>query len=72
VIGFFSLHLLLESAQLTIFSPKAWENKLMAVPAWGMFADGGVSSGGKWRLLLETPQGEVDGTALSLQPLPHI
>jgi len=25
-----------------------------------------------WRLLLETPEGEVDGTDLSLQPLPHI
>ena len=72
VVGFFSLYLLLESARLTIFNPKAWENKLMAVPARRMFADGGVSSGGKWRLLLETPQGEVDGTDLSLQPLPHI
>ena len=71
-IGFFSLYLLLESARLTIFNPKAWENKLMVVPAWRMFADGGVSSGGKWRLFLETPQGEVDGTALSLQTLPHI
>jgi hypothetical protein len=71
-IGFFSFYLLLESARLTIFNPKAWENKLMVVPAWRMFADGGVSSGGKWRLFLETPQGEVDGTALSLQTLPHI
>ena len=72
VIGFFSLYLLSESARLTIFNPKTWENKIMVVPAWRMFADGGVSSGGKWRLLLETPQGEVDGTDLSLQPLPHI
>jgi hypothetical protein len=72
VVGFFSLYLLLESARLTISNPLPWENKLMVVPAWRMFADGGVSSGGKWRLLLETPQGEVDGTALSLQPLPRI
>ena len=37
-----------------------------------MFADGGISSGGKWRLILETPQGQVDATDISLQLLPHL
>ena len=46
------------------------ENKLMVVPAWRMFADGGVTSGGKWKLVLETPQGEVDATDISLALLP--
>ena len=44
----------------------------MIVPAWKMFADGGVAAGGKWRLILSTPAGDVDATDLSLQFLPHI
>jgi hypothetical protein len=72
VICFFSLWLLLESTRLTVSSPMPWENKLMAVPAWRMFADGGKWAGGKWRLILETPQGEVDATDIACQPLPHL
>jgi hypothetical protein len=37
-----------------------------------LFADGGVSADGKWRLILATPQGEVDATDISLQMLPHL
>lgn len=69
---FFSVWLLLESTRLTISSPMPWENKLMVVPAWRMFADGGTSAGGKWRLILLTPQGEVDATDIACQPLPHL
>jgi len=69
---FFSLMLIAESTRLTVFKPVPWENKLMIVPAWKMFADGGISAGGKWRIILSTPTGEVDATDLSLQPLPHI
>ncbi|HEX3857530.1 MAG TPA: HTTM domain-containing protein [Verrucomicrobiae bacterium] len=68
----FSLWLLLESTRLTIADPMPWENKLMAVPAWRMFADGGKWAGGKWRLIFETPQGEVDATDMACQPLPHL
>jgi hypothetical protein len=70
VIGLFSLWLFLESTRLTLFGPMSWENKLMVVPAWRMFADGGVTAGGKWRLTLYTPQGNVDATDISLQMLP--
>ena len=64
--------LLLESARLTVFKPTPWENKLMIVPAWRMFADGGVSAGGKWRLVLDTPRGDVDATDIPLRLLPQI
>jgi len=37
-----------------------------------MFADGGKWAGGKWRLILETPQGEIDATSIALEPLPHL
>ncbi len=66
----FSVYLILESARLTIANPMPWENKLMIVPAWRMFADGGVTAGGKWRIILETPRGTVDATDISLQMLP--
>jgi len=72
VICCFSLWLILESARLTIFLPMPWENKLMAVPAWRMFADGGVTAGGSWRLVLLTPQGEMDATEIARRPLPHL
>ncbi len=68
----FSLWLLFESTRLTISNPMPLENKLMLVPAWRMFADGGVMAGGKWRLILDTPQGEVDATDIALQSLAHI
>jgi hypothetical protein len=71
-LGLFSVWLLLESARVTIFRAMPWENKLMIVPAWRMFADGGVSAGGAWRIILDTPQGEIDATEISLQPLPHL
>jgi hypothetical protein len=72
VVGLFCLWLLSESARLTLFSPMPLENKLMVVPAWRMFADGGVTAGGTWRLILDTPQGEIDATDISLQSLPHL
>jgi hypothetical protein len=67
-----SVWLVVESSRMTIFNPAPWENKLMIVPAWKMFADGGVSAGGKWRIILATPTGEVDATHFSLQRLPHL
>ncbi len=70
--GFFSVWLLLESARLAAGSAMAWENKLMVVPAWRMFADGGATSGNHWRIILQTPQGEVDATDLSRELLPHL
>jgi Vitamin K-dependent gamma-carboxylase len=70
--GLFSLWLLLESARLTMFRPTPWENKLMIVPTWRMFADGGVTAGGKWRFVMETPQGEVDGTEIAIGMLPGL
>jgi Vitamin K-dependent gamma-carboxylase len=72
VIGLFSLWLVMESSRLTLFSAMPWENKLMVVPAWRMFADGGVFAGGKWRLILVTPHGKVDATDIALQALPHL
>jgi hypothetical protein len=72
MICLFSLWLVLESARVTVSNAMPWENKLMVVPAWRMFADGGVSAGGKWRLILDTPQGDVDATDISLQLLPHL
>ncbi len=67
----FSAWLLLESTRLTIFSLMPWENKLMVVPSWRMFADGGVNAGGKWRLVFAIPQGEMDATDIACRPLPH-
>jgi hypothetical protein len=72
VMCLFSLWLILESARLIIFQALPWENKLMIVPAWRMFADGGANAGGQWRLLLETPHGEVDATDIALEMLPHL
>jgi hypothetical protein len=71
-ICFFSVWIGLESTRLTVFRPFPWENKLMLTPAWRMFADGGAWAGGKWRLILKTPQGEIDVTDIALEPLPHI
>jgi hypothetical protein len=68
----FSVWLLIESARMTSNEAMPWENKLMVVPAWRMFADGGVFAGGQWRLILQTPRGEVDATDLSVQSLPHL
>jgi hypothetical protein len=71
-IGLFSSWLFMESARLTVFQPAPWENKLMIVPAWKMFADGGVSAGGKWRIILNTPHGDVDATDFPFRLLPHL
>lgn len=68
----FAFWLILESARLTVFKPVPWENKLMIVPAWKMFADGGVTAGGTWRIILNTPHGDVDATDSVLRPLPRI
>lgn len=67
-----SFWLLLEPARLTFSRPVAWENKFMMVPSWRMFADGGVTAGGKWRLVFTTPDGEVDATQISLHLLPQL
>jgi peroxiredoxin Q/BCP len=72
VICIFSFWLVLEAARVTNFNATPWENKFMIVPAWRMFADGGVTAGGKWRIFLDTPQGTVDASALSQEALPHL
>jgi hypothetical protein len=68
----FSLWLLLESTRLTFSESFFWENRLVIVPAWRMFADGGVNAGEQWRLILQTPSGEIDETSTSLQLIPHL
>jgi hypothetical protein len=70
--GLFVSWLLLEPIRLTSFGPMAWENKLMVVPAWRMFSDGGVAAGGAWRLMFSTAHGDVDATDLSLEALPQL
>jgi hypothetical protein len=72
VICLLSFWLVLEAARVTNFNATPWENKLMIVPAWRMFPDGGVTAGGKWRIFLDTPQGTVDASALSQEALPHL
>ena len=69
--GAFIAWLILEPLRVTSFGAMAWENKLMVVPAWSMFADGGKAAGGTWRLLFLTKHGNVDVTDISLEPLPH-
>lgn len=67
----FSAWLLLEPARL-IVSNVAFpgEAKLLLAPVWNMFADGGVNAAGRWRLVLETPQGKLDATGIPLSLLP--
>ena len=72
VIGGFALLLMFESSRLTLGRPFAWENKLMITPAWKMFADGGISAGGTWHVVLDTPNGEVDVTESVHRLLPQI
>jgi hypothetical protein len=73
VICLFAAVLALESARLTRFDAKPWENKLMVTPGWKMFADGGtISAGGEWRIILATPRERIDATDIALQPLPHL
>jgi hypothetical protein len=69
--GAFVSWLLLEPIRLTSFDAMAWENKLLVVPAWRMFADGGRAAGGAWRLVFLTRRGTVDVTDLSLETLSH-
>jgi|HubBroStandDraft_1064217.scaffolds.fasta_scaffold22475_2 vitamin K-dependent gamma-carboxylase-like protein len=71
-VGLFVSWLLLEPIRLTASGAMPWENKLMVVPAWRMFADGGVAAGGAWRLLFLTRHGKVDVTEMSLESLPHL
>jgi hypothetical protein len=71
-IGVFSVWLFLESARLTVAHPEPWENKLMIVPVWRMFADGGVYAGGKWRFIIETPRGDIDETKVAIGMLPGL
>ena len=72
VFTLFSLWLLFEPLRLTDAPPTGWENKLMIVPTWRMFADGGIDAGRKWQLILQTPKGEIDATDLSLGLLPQL
>jgi hypothetical protein len=65
------LWLLLEPLRLTGGNAFSWEGRFMVVPLWRMFADGGVASGGRWQILLQTPAGLVDATKLPLDLLPH-
>jgi hypothetical protein len=71
VICLFALGLALESGRLTHFEAKPWENKLMVMPGWKMFADGGMVAGGEWRIILATPRERIDATDIALQALPH-
>jgi hypothetical protein len=71
-LAIFSAWLLLEPLRLIKFPATPWENKLMIVPAWKMFADGGATAGEEWRLILDTPQGPVDGTKIALGLLPQL
>jgi hypothetical protein len=66
-----TLWLFLEPLRLMGANFTAWEGRFMVVPTWRMFADGGVSSGGKWRIILRTKAGDVDATPLPLELLPH-
>jgi Vitamin K-dependent gamma-carboxylase len=72
VICLFSLYLLWECIRLTASDAMPWEKRLMVMPAWKMFSDGGVLPAGEWRLILDTPQGKVDATDISRQPLPNL
>jgi vitamin K-dependent gamma-carboxylase-like protein len=66
-----ALWLLVEPIRLTGGEAFPWENKFMVVPVWRMFADGGVTAGGKWQIVLQTNAGLVDATRLPLDLLPH-
>ncbi|HEX3801195.1 MAG TPA: HTTM domain-containing protein [Verrucomicrobiae bacterium] len=72
VLVIFSAWMLLEPLRLIKFPATPWENKLMIVPAWRMFADGGATAGEEWRLILDTPQGPIDGTKIALGLLPQV
>lgn len=68
----FAAWTLLESARVTVDEAMPWENRLVLVPAWRMFADGGEAAGEKWKIILQTPLGEVDATGIPLRLLPHL
>jgi hypothetical protein len=72
IVGVFSVWLFLESARLTVAHPEPWENKLMIVPVWRMFADGGANAGGEWRFIIETPHGDIDETKMASGLLPGL
>jgi hypothetical protein len=72
VLILFSISLLLESTRMTISPGTFWENRLIVVPAWRMFADGGENAGESWRLIFQTPNGEIDETDQIKQMLPHL
>jgi hypothetical protein len=72
VISLFSLYLLFECIRLTTSDAMPLEKRLMVTPAWRMFSDGGALPAGEWRLILDTPQGKVDATDISRQPLPGL
>jgi len=65
------LWMLLEPIRLMGVNFSTWEGKFMVVPIWRMFADGGVTAGGGWRIMLRTNSGDIDATSLSLELLPH-
>lgn len=68
----FTAWFLLESARLTIAEAATWEKHLALVPAWRMFADGGINAGKKWKLLILTPYEERDQTPRIVNMLPHL
>jgi hypothetical protein len=68
----FAAWLVVESTRVTVEEAMPWENTLVLVPAWRMFADGGVAAGEKWSLILQTRSGEVDATQIPLRMLPHL
>jgi hypothetical protein len=72
IISLFSLYLLWDCTRLTASDAMPWEKRLMVMPDWKMFSDGGALPAGEWRLILATPQGKVDATDISRQPLPHL
>jgi hypothetical protein len=72
VICLFTVCLLGECIRLTNSYAVPMERTLLAVPNWRMFANGGNPAAGEWRLILDTPGGEIDATEISLQPLPHL
>ncbi|MGD0446270.1 MAG: HTTM domain-containing protein [Edaphobacter sp.] len=72
VICLFIVCLFGECLRLTCSDAAPLEKTLLAVPNWRMFANGGATPNGEWRLILDTPGGEIDATEIALQPLPHL
>ena len=72
VICLFTFCLIGECIRLTSFDAAPIEQTLLVAPNWRMFSNGGATPIGEWRLILDTPGGEIDATEIALQPLPHL